>query len=83
MTVPQAMRHHEVRLEIEGVPATTYSDARRNPTPRTVYYWHDLWRKQNFGPRNGDGVLQVFIYLLLFIILLHVCTSLTYDCLLN
>jgi len=50
MTPAAAMRFH--RNSVEMAPdfqEEHLADASRNPLARTVYYWHDMWRKVHLG----------------------------------
>ena len=44
-----AVRLHESKVVADTENYQVLADAQQNPKRRTVYTWHDLWRKENFG----------------------------------
>jgi len=47
------MRLHESKLVLEADDYAVLADASRNPRARTVYHWHEMWRRQNLGATNS------------------------------
>jgi len=48
---PSEAKHlHENKLLVQENSCTLLANANINPTMRHVYYLHDEWRKDNFGP---------------------------------
>lgn len=66
LNITEAMEFHEDTLEANGNSEETLANAYQNPKARTVQYWHDEWRKLNFGTRTGQDVYEERILILLF-----------------
>ena len=50
MNPAAAMKYHRDWLEMDAAFCEQdLADARKNPLPRSVYEWHDQWRKLNLG----------------------------------
>ncbi|KAM7306984.1 hypothetical protein ISCGN_010620 [Ixodes scapularis] len=43
------MRLHESKLSVKEDGPLLLANGAINPQARTVYYWHDLWRREHFG----------------------------------
>ncbi|XP_077548927.1 uncharacterized protein LOC144162321 [Haemaphysalis longicornis] len=49
MSPAEAIRLHESKLLVQEGGFTLLANAALNPLPAAVYYWHRLWRQENFG----------------------------------
>ena len=59
MIASEAVKYHEGIMFAKKSTESDFSNARMNPTARTVSFWYDEWRKLNLGPRTGPGLIQV------------------------
>ncbi|XP_075559176.1 uncharacterized protein LOC142590666 isoform X3 [Dermacentor variabilis] len=58
-TPAAAIRHHEEALAMEDNSHTLLTNSMVNPQQRTVYYWHQEWRRAKYGSiRNPLPKLQ-------------------------
>lgn len=55
--IGEAISFHEATFDhLAGNAEDLLANAGLNPKRRSVQYWHDEWRKVNFGPRNENIV---------------------------
>lgn len=60
MGIKESLDFHESKLEFEfGFDSKVLANAEINPKYRTVQHWHNIWRTENLGPRDGVGLLEV------------------------
>lgn len=50
MTASEALHTHESKLMLLDDACTKLANAALNPTKMQVYYMHNEWRKDNYGP---------------------------------
>jgi len=50
LTASEALHTHESKLMLLDNACSKLANAALNPTKRQVYYIHNEWRKDNYGP---------------------------------
>nr|XP_050030261.2 uncharacterized protein LOC126526388 [Dermacentor andersoni] len=58
MSPAEAIRLHESKLVVQENGYLLVANSAVNPVPSAIYYWHKLWREENFG-RNIDPLLKI------------------------
>ncbi|KAL1436293.1 hypothetical protein MTO96_049806 [Rhipicephalus appendiculatus] len=58
MSPAEAIRLHESKLLVQEDGYALVANSAVNPLPPAIYYWHRLWREQNFG-KNFDPLLKI------------------------
>ncbi|KAL1434627.1 hypothetical protein MTO96_011492 [Rhipicephalus appendiculatus] len=58
MSPAEAIRLHESKLLVQEDGYALVANSAVNPLPPAIYYWHRLWREQNFG-KNVDPLLKI------------------------
>jgi hypothetical protein len=65
MSITEAIKHQEKSLELEDNFSMKYlANGFKNPAYRTVQNWLDKWRLKNLGPRTGQALFEVLIYVI-------------------
>ncbi|KAH6944156.1 hypothetical protein HPB50_002087 [Hyalomma asiaticum] len=59
MTPGEARRLHESKLCMEEDGPAQLANGALNPSSRTVYHWHNVWREAHFGGRDIDPLLKL------------------------
>lgn len=59
MGIAESHKHHVKKLELSEDSERALASGNRNPTLRTIQWWHDKWRSLNLGPRTGEGLIKV------------------------
>ncbi|KAH7980227.1 hypothetical protein HPB49_013949 [Dermacentor silvarum] len=58
MSPAEAIRLHESKLVVQENGYALVANSAVNPVPSAIYYWHKLWREENFG-RDIDPLLKI------------------------
>ncbi|KAJ8927220.1 hypothetical protein NQ314_020342 [Rhamnusium bicolor] len=61
MGIAESHKHHLHTLDLMDNYNENVARGDINPSLRTIRYWHDQWRSLHFGPRSGEGLLEVIM----------------------
>lgn len=59
MGISESHKYHLHTLDLIENYNENIARGDTNPTLRTIRYWHDQWRLLHFGPRSGEGLIEV------------------------